>query len=113
MHSIGGNPKSGDSRFLLNHSGKSLKVGSHHHGNGGSSQTDESGMKVPGCIHYIPHQLIIIPHDSLQLGQGGYVNHAVHGIPSRLIVGGICGVAAGGIMHHGHASQFIEGRAHP
>ena len=54
---------------------------------------------------------LIVAQNGVQFREPGDVDQTVSMIPSRLVVGRIGGVAAGGVVHDHHPSQFEKGGA--
>ena len=112
VHPVGGKAEGRDARALLDEGGQGGKIGADDHGDGGPGQGDEGGMELPGGLCHVPDELLVVPHHRLQLRKAREKHQTVGVVPPGLVVGVVGGVAAGGVVHDGHAPQLEEGGAH-
>ena len=111
VHSGCWEPECRDPRALLDESRDRFEIKSGHSRDGSPGYGNEFRLQFCGSIGDIFDEFFIIPHDCFHLAQCGYVDHALHIIPARLIMRAVCGVAAGCIMHDRHAPELKKRRA--
>ena len=112
LHARGGEAEGRDAGPVLDEGRHGLIVEAGHGRDGGPGDGDEFGTQVPGGGADVRDQLLVVAQDGFHFTKAGDVDHAVHVVPPGFIVGGVGGIAAGGIVHDGHAPQLEEGRAY-
>ena len=87
------------------------EIGSHNERDGRSEDTDKARIALLCDLQDVIDVLFIAAEYGIVFGETGDIDHAVDIVPARLIVGGKCGIAAGGIVHNDQPAEFIQRRA--
>ena len=109
VHGVGGEGEGGDVGVAFDDAGDGGEVGGDEVGDLGGEDADEGGMEFFGGGFDVVDEFVVAAEDGVVFGEGGDEEEGVGVVPAGFVVGGVGGVAAGGVVDDDHAAEFEEG----